>query len=100
MNKITPALIALSLIFAACGEQTIETPDAVNDDFDRGLENVEQGAEDAGSAVDEGLKDLEKGVEGAAGDARDGLKQGLEKTGKAVENLGEEIPNNQNSEGE
>ena len=102
--KITvPALIALSLMFGACSQQTIETPDAVNDDIEQGVENVEQGADDAGNAieegardtgdaVEEGLKDLEKGAEDAAGAAQDGLKQGLEDTGNAVENLGEEIP--------
>ena len=107
MNKITvPALIALSLVFGACGEQTIETPDAVNDDIEQGVENVEQGADDAGNAIEEGaqdtgdavdggLKDLEKGAEDAADAAQDGLKQGLEKTGNAVENLGEEIPSSE-----
>lgn len=92
-----PFLVALSLLFGACSEQTLETPDAVNEDINEGVENVEQGAEDAGNAIDEGLKDLEKGAEDAAGAAQDGLKQGLEDTGKAIENLGEEIPS---SEGE
>ena len=87
-----PALIALSLIFGACSDQTIETPDAVNDDIEGGIENVEQEGEEAGKAIDEGLKDLEKGAEDAGAAAQDGLKEGLEETGNAVENLGEEIP--------
>lgn len=87
-----PVLVALSLIFGACSEQTIETPDAVNDDLEQGVENVEQGAEDAGNAIDEGLKDLDKEAEDAGAAAQDGLKEGLEETGNAIENLGEEIP--------
>ena len=55
-----PLLITLSLIFGACADQTIETPDAVDDAVQEGVEGVEQGAEDAGQAIEEGVKDLEK----------------------------------------
>lgn len=105
-----PVFVALSLVFGACSDQTIEAPDAVDGTVQEGVEDAEQGLEDAGNAVDEGLNDLEqeageagnavddglknleKGAEDAAGAAQDGLKQGLEETGNAVENLGEEIP--------
>ena len=90
-----PMFVALSLIFAACGEQTIESPDAVDGAVQDGVEGVEQGADDAGNAIDEGLKDLEKGTEDAAGAAQDGLKEGVEDSGNAIEGLGEEIPNSE-----
>lgn len=69
-SLIIPFFVALSLVFGACSDQTMETPDAVNDDIDEGIENVEQGAEDAGDAVDEGLNDLEEGAEDAAEEAQ------------------------------
>ena len=98
-NKIktiaVPAFVALSLILGACSEQTIESPDSVDGAVQEGVEGVEQGADDAGSAIDEGLKDLGKGAQDAAGAAQDGLKQGVENTGNAVENLGEEIPSSE-----
>ena len=73
MNIISlsiPFFVVLSLIFGACSDQTMETPDAVNDDVNEGIENVEQGAEDAGDAVDEGMNDLEEGAENAADEAQ------------------------------
>ena len=87
-----PLFVSLSLIFGACAEQTIESPDSVDGAFQDGVEGIEQGADDAGNAIDEGLKDLEKGAEDAAGAAQDGLKGGVEGTGSAIEDLGEEIP--------
>ena len=87
-----PMFVALSLIFGACADQTIESPDAVDGAAQDGVEGVEQGIEDAGDSVDDGLKDLEKGAEDAAGAAQDGVKEGLEGTGNAIEDLGEEIP--------
>ena len=89
-----PIFVALSLIFAACADQTIETPDAVDDTVEEGVEGIEQGAEDAGNAVEDGLKGLEKDAGDAAGAAQDGIKEGLENTGNAIEDLGEEIPSN------
>ena len=47
-----PAFVALSLLFGACADQTIETPDAVDDAAQEGIEGVEQGMEDAGNAVE------------------------------------------------
>ena len=90
-----PLFVALSLIFGACADQTIESPDSVDGAVQDGVEGVEQGADDAGNTIDDGLKDLEKGAEDAAGTAQDGLKEGVEDTGSAVENLGEEIPNSE-----
>ena len=88
-----PLFVALSLIFGACAdEQTFEGPDSIDDTVQEGVEGVEQSADDAGNAIDDGLKDLEKGAEDAAGAAQDGLKQGVENTGGAIEDLGEEIP--------
>ena len=102
-----PAFVALSLLFAACGEQAIESPDAV-DGATEGVEGVEQGAEDAGNAVEGGLNDLETGAEDAAGSIEDGAKdlgkdvedaagaakntagEGLEDAGNAIEGLGKE----------
>ena len=112
---VLPVFVALSLIVGACSNQAIETPDAVDGAVQEGIEGTEQGLEDAGNAVDEGLnnldrgageagnaaqdglKNLEKGAGEAGNAAQDGLKEGLENTGNAVENLGEEIPS---SEGE
>lgn len=112
---VLPVFVALSLTIGACSDQTIETPDAVDGAVQEGVEGTEQGLEDTGNAVDEGLNNLEQNAEeagnaaqdglknlkqgaGEAGNAtQDGLKQGLENTGNAVENLGEEIPS---SEGE
>ena len=76
-----PMFVALSFVFAACGEQTIESPDAVDGAVQDGVEGVEQGAEDAGNTVEDGLKNLEKGAEDAAGTAQDGINEGLENTG-------------------
>lgn len=92
-----PTFVAMSLVFTACaGNQTIETPDAVDGAAQDGIEGVEQGvndagdaikggidglknsAEDAGSAIEDGAKGLGKGVEDAAGTAKDGLEQGIE----------------------
>ncbi|MGD1918217.1 MAG: hypothetical protein ACFCAD_04640 [Pleurocapsa sp.] len=103
-----PAFVALSLLFGACADQTIETPDAVDGAVQEGVEGIEQGAQDAGNAVEGGLKDLQKGAEDAAGAVEGGLKdlqkgaedaagaakdnveQGLEDAGNAVEDLGQE----------
>jgi len=107
-----PAFIAMSLLFTACdtGNQTIEAPDAVDgatqdgiegveegandtgDAIDGGLDSLENNAEDAGSAIEDGAKGLGKDLEGAAGSAKDGLEQGLDDTGNAVDDLGNEIP--------
>lgn len=109
-----PAFVALAFLFGACGDQTIETPDAVDGAVQEGIEGVEQGAEDAGNAVDGSLEDLETGVEDAtgtvqdgaknlqkdledaAGAAKDGVNQGLEDAGNAVEDLQEQVPGNEN----
>ncbi len=103
-----PAFVALSLLFGACADQTIESPDAVDGAVQEGVEGFEQGAEDAGNAVEGGLEDLEKGTEDAADNIGDGAKnlekgaedaagnikdavgEGLEDAGNAVEGLGEE----------
>ncbi len=85
-----PAFVALSLLFGACADQTIETPDAVDGAVQEGVEGIEQGAQDAGNAVEGGLKDLQKGAEDAAGAAKDNVEQGLEDAGNAVEDLGQE----------
>ena len=103
-----PAFVALSLLFGACGDQTIESPDAVDGAATEGIEGIEQGAEDAGNAVEGGLKDFQKGAEDAAGSIEDGAKdfqkgaedaagaakdnvqQGLEDAGNTIEGLGEE----------
>lgn len=90
-----PLFVALSLIFGACGDQTIESPDSIDDGVQESIEGVEESADDAGNAIDDGLKDLEKGAEDAAGAAQDGLKQGVEDTGNAIEGLGEEIPSSE-----
>ena len=91
-TSIFSIFVALSLVVGACSNQAIEAPDAVDGAVQEGVEGTEQGIEDAGNAADDGLKDLEKGAEEAGGAAQDGLKQGLEDTGNAVEDLGEEIP--------
>jgi hypothetical protein len=90
-----PLFVALSLIVGACSQQAVEGPDSIDDTVQEGVEGVEQGADDAGNAIDDGLKDLEKGAEDAAGTAQDGLKEGVEDTGSAVEDLGEEIPSSE-----
>ncbi len=88
-----PAFVALSLVFTACaGDQTIETPDAVDgagqeaiegveqgtkeagDAVKGGLDNLKQGAEDATGAVEDGAKNLQKGAEDAAGAAQEGIE--------------------------
>jgi hypothetical protein len=103
-----PAFVALSLLFGACAEKAVESPDAgVDGTVQEGVENVQQGAEDAGSAVEgaaknvqtgaedaagameDGAKDLQKGAEDAAGAAKDGVQQGMEEAGNAVEGVGE-----------
>ena len=91
-----PMFVALSLVFGACAEQTIEAPDAVDGTVEEGVEGIEQGAEEAGNAVEDNLKDLEKGAGDAADAAQDGIKEGLENTGNAVEDLGDEIPSSEN----
>ena len=103
-----PAFVALSLLLGACGDQTIESPDAIDGAVQEGVEGIEQGAEDAGAAVEGGLKDLQKGAEDAgtavegglkdlqkgaedaAGTAKDNVQQGLEDAGNTIEDLGEE----------
>ena len=94
-NIAFPLFVALSLIFGACADQTIESPDSVDGAVQEGVEGIEQGADDAGNAIDEGLKDLNKNAEDAAGAAQDGLKEGVENSGNAIENLGEEIPSSE-----
>ncbi len=105
-----PAFVALSLLFGACADQTIESPDAVDGAVQEGVEGVEQGAEDAGNVVEDGIKGLEKGAEDAGNAIEDGAKdlqkgaedagnavgdtvdQGLENAGDAIDNLGNEAP--------
>ncbi len=105
-----PAFVALSLLFGACADQTIETPDAVDDAAQEGIEGVEQGMEDAGNAVEDGLNNLEEGAKDAEKTLEDGLKnleksaedpagmvqdevnQGLEDAGNNIENLENEVP--------
>ncbi|MBE9047630.1 hypothetical protein IQ255_25045 [Pleurocapsales cyanobacterium LEGE 10410] len=91
-----PMFVALSLVFGACAEQTIEAPDAIDGAVEEGVEGIEQGAEDTGNAVEDGLKGLEKDTEDAADAAQDGIKEGLEDTGNAIEDLGDEIPSSEN----
>ena len=109
-----PAFVAMSLLFTACaGDQTIETPDAVDGAVQDGVEGVEQGASDAGDAIDGGLNDLEnsaddagsaiengakdlgKDLEGAAGSAKDGIDRGINDAGNAIEELDTEAPSNE-----
>ena len=100
-----PAFVALSLLFGACGDSAIESPDAVDGGVQEGVEGIEQGAEDAGNAVDSGLEDLEqgaedagnaiedgaknlqKGAEDAAGAAKDTVEEGFEDAGNAIESI-------------
>ena len=89
-NVAVPAFVALSLLFGACTDQTIESPDAVDGAVQEGVEGIEQGIEDAGNTVEDGAKNLQKGAEDAAGAAKDSLNKGLEDAGNAVEGLGEE----------
>ena len=94
-----PAFVALSLIFTACaGDQTIETPDAVDGSVQDGIEGVEQGAEDAGNAAQDGAKNFQKGAEDAGNTAQDGVKQGAEDAGNGIKDLGDKIPNSQGGE--
>ena len=37
-----PAFVALSLLFGACADQTIESPDAVDGGVQEGIEGVEE----------------------------------------------------------
>ena len=90
-----PLFVALSLAVGACSQQAVESPDSIDGAVQEGVEGVEQGADDAGNAIDDGLKNLEKGAEDAAGAAQDGLKEGVEDTGSAIEDLGEEIPSSE-----
>lgn len=111
-NLAVPAFVAMSLVFTACaGNQTIETPDAIDGAVQDGIEGVEQGANDAGNAVKEGFdglknsaedaagavedgaKGLGKSVEDAAGNAKDGIEEGIDNAGNAVEELGDSLPN-------
>ena len=105
-----PAFVALSLLFGACADQTIETPDALDGAAQEGVEGVEQGMEDAGNAVEDGLNNLEEGAKDAEKTLEDGLKnleksaedgvdmvqdgvnQGLEDAGNTIENLENEVP--------
>ena len=110
-NLAVPAFVAMSLVFTACaGNQTIETPDAVDGGTQDGIEGVEQGIEDAGNAVQdgvdglknsaedagnvikEGAKDLGKDAEDAAGKDKDGINQGLDNAGNAVKEFGDSLP--------
>lgn len=108
-----PAFVALSLVFTACAGNQIETPDAVDNGGQEGIEGVEQNvneagdavqdgledlknsAEDATGAVEDGAKDLGKDLEDAAGTAKDGIEQGIDDAGNAVEELGNEVPGNE-----
>ncbi len=71
-NLTIPTLIGLSVLFGACAEQKIETPD--NSSIQEGIEGIEQGAEDATDAIKSGVKDLEKSVEDATGKLESGVK--------------------------
>ena len=112
-NLAIPTFVALSLVFTGCAGSQIETPDAVDDTMqdgvegveqgageagnaiDGGIDNMEQGAEDATGAIEDGTKDLGKDIEDAAGTAKDNVQQGLDDAGNAVENLGNEAPGNE-----
>ena len=93
-NLTIPTLIGLSVLFGACAEPKIETPDSSS--IEEGIEGIEQGAEDATDAIKSGVQDLEKNVEDATGAIQDGVKN-LEKgaedatnaTTDAVKKLGE-----------
>ena len=105
-----PMFVALSVLFGACADQAVESPDAVDGAVENGVEGIEQGAEDAGSAIKDGannvkdgaegaagkakdgIKGIQKGAEGAAGKAKDGMKQGTEDAGNAIKDLGDKIP--------
>lgn len=96
-------LVALSFIFGACADQTIETPDAIDDAVNEGVEGIQEGAEDAGSAIkegaegiQEGAKDLEKSAEDAIDSVQDGVKQGTKDAGKAIKDLGDKMPSSEN----
>jgi hypothetical protein len=58
-----PMFVALSLIVGACGDQTIESPDAVDDAAQDAVEGIEQGAEDAGNAIEDAGDDVEDASE-------------------------------------
>ncbi len=83
-----PAFVALSLVFTACaGNQTIETPDAVDGAGQEAIESVEQNTQEAGDAIKDGAKNLQKGAEDAAGAAQegiDGVKQEVEEATDSV----------------
>ncbi|MGF1542126.1 MAG: hypothetical protein ACFCU5_17060 [Pleurocapsa sp.] len=96
-NLTVPTLIGLSLLFGACAEQQIETPDASG--IQEGIEGIEQSAEDANDALSDGVKELQKGAEDATGalqNGMDNIQQSAEDaTGaanKAVKDLGDKIP--------
>ncbi len=74
-----PVIIGLSLIFGACAEPNIETPDS--SDIQEGIEGIEQNAEDAADAIKSGVKDLQKGTE----DASDAIKSGVKDLQKSAE---------------
>ena len=61
-----PMFIALSLIVGACGDPTIESPDAVDGAVQDGVEGIEQGAEDAGNAVEGAIDDAGNAIEDAS----------------------------------
>ena len=95
-----PAFVALSLLFGACADQSIESPDAVDgategiedagSAIEGGLNDLETGAEDAGNYVEDGAKDLQKGVEDAAGDVKNTVQEGLDDASSAVDGLDNE----------
>ncbi len=89
-------LVALSFIFGACADQTIEAPDAIDDAVKEGIEGIEQGAEDAGNAIQEGAKDLEKSAEDATNTVQDSVKQGTKDAGKTIKDLGDKMPSSEN----
>ncbi len=96
-NLTVPTLIGLSLLFGACAEQNIETPDASG--VQEGIEGIEQNVEDANDTIQDGVKELQKGAEDATGAVQggmDNIKQSAEDaTGAAtdaVKDLENQLP--------
>ena len=58
-----PMFVALSLIFGACADRAVESPEGVDGAVQDGVEGVEEGVEDAGSAIEDAGDDVEDASE-------------------------------------
>jgi hypothetical protein len=61
-NLTVPAVLTISLLFGACGEQKIEGPDGIDSQMQEGIEGIEQGAEDASGAVKDSIDGVKKAL--------------------------------------